>query len=367
MIQLRTALLAHVLARPEIALRLTGAEWSEVVSQGSSCASLARLGQILESANLISVVPPGAIRHIRSAEVVVRRQFQQALFEMGNITEALRPIGTVPVLLKGAAYIALGIPAGEGRYLADIDIMVPKGIIGEAESALMMDGWIGVEQDAYNQRYYREWMHEIPPMRHMRRGTVIDLHHTILPLTASPKIDAEKLFKLARSVPGIPCLKVLCPVDMVLHSATHLFHEGEFERGLRDLTDLHMLLEHFGRTEPDFWSKLVPRAQELGLTRPLYYGFRYAGKFLGTPIPRDVEEQLSADSPSLMKRAVMDELFMRALAPDHPSCQDALAPAARFLLFVRGHWLRMPAYLLIPHLVRKFWMKGRSSKAEEMQ
>jgi hypothetical protein len=32
---------------------------------------------------------------------------------------------------------------------------------------------------------------------------------------------------------------------MVLHSATHLFYDGELNHGLRDLVDLDDLLRHF--------------------------------------------------------------------------------------------------------------------------
>lgn len=357
MIRSHGVLFAHTFSRPENVSRLSGTEWAEVVNQGRSCASLARLGQVLERSGLTEGVPPGVVRHIRASEVVVRRQYQQALFEIGNITEALRPVGCVPILLKGAAYIALGISAGEGRYLSDIDIMVPRGSLGEVESALMLAGWVGAEQDAYNQRYYREWMHEIPPIRHMKRGSVIDLHHTILPPTSHPKIDAGKLFESARPVPGLPCLRVLCPVDMVLHSATHLFYEGEFERGLRDLTDFDRLLEHFGRTESRFGSQLAARAIELQLIMPLRYAFRYANLFLGTAIPGEIAELFSRNPVPSLKLALMDELFVRALSPDTPSCQDRLTSLARLLLFVRGHWLRMPVHLLVPHLTRKFFMK----------
>lgn len=358
-------LFAHTLSSPEIASRLSGVEWTEVVNQGRACASLARLGQTLEHNGLTGALPPGVIRHIRASEIVVQRQYQQALFEIGNITEALRAVDCAPILLKGAAYIALGISAGEGRYLSDIDVMVPRRRLGEAESALMLAGWIGAEQDAYNQRYYREWMHEIPPIRHMKRGSVIDLHHTILPPTSRPKIDAERLFESARPVPGLPCLRVLCPVDMVLHCATHLFYEGEFERGLRDLTDFDRLLEHFYRTEPKFGPQLVARALELQLVTPLRYAFRYANLFLGTPIRDEIGELFSRHPVSRPKLALMDALFVRALSPDTPGCQDKLAPLARLLLFVRGHWLRMPMHLLIPHLTRKFFMKNGRHKAAD--
>ena len=59
-----------------------------------------------------------------------------------------------------------------------------------------------------------------------------------------------------------PGFAVLAPEDMVLHSATHLFNEGEFDRGLRDLNDLDLLLREFGAA-----AELRPRL-----------GFGFAGK-----------------------------------------------------------------------------------------
>jgi len=37
---------------------------------------------------------------------------------------------------------------------------VSKTQIGAAEAALMLDGWVSGQRSAYDQRYYREWMHE---------------------------------------------------------------------------------------------------------------------------------------------------------------------------------------------------------------
>ena len=49
-------------------------------------------------------------------------------------------------------------------------------------------------------------------------------------------------------------------------------------------------------------------------------------------------------------------LLTIALRPVHPSCHVPGEGLARWLLFVRSHWLRMPLQLLVPHLVRKAWM-----------
>ncbi|CAH1747424.1 protein of unknown function [Thauera humireducens] len=46
-------------------------------------------------------------------------------------------------------------------------------------------------------------------------------------------------------------------------------------------------------------------------------------------------------------------IFNTLLRPMHETCDDRFSPVARFVLYVRGHSLRMPAHLLIPHLLRK--------------
>ena len=60
---------------------------------------------------------------------------------------------------------------------------------------------------------------------------------------------------------------------------------------------------------------------------------------------------------------MMDALFHRALLPIHPSCDDHFTSAARLALYVRGHWLRMPPRLLVPHLARKALRRVRGEGA----
>jgi hypothetical protein len=148
---------------------------------------------------------------------------------------------------------------------------------------------------------------------------------------------------------------------MVLHSATHLFHEGELDNGLRDLVDIDSLLRHFGE-QPGFWDRLVPRAQEVGLTRPLFYALRYVSEVLETPVPAKVLEAADVGGPRQPLRALMDFLYRRALRPNHPTCSDRWTPLARWLLYVRSHWLRMPFPLLAYHLARKALVREGQAK-----
>ncbi len=49
----------------------------------------------------------------------------------------------------------------------------------------------------------------------------------------------------------------------------------------------------------------------------------------------------------------MDSLFDEALSPDHIRHPGILATCADWVLDARGHYLRMPLHLLLPHLIRK--------------
>ncbi|MDR2838687.1 MAG: nucleotidyltransferase family protein, partial [Azonexus sp.] len=218
-------------------------------------------------------------------------------------------------------------------------------------------GWASGGSDPYDQRYYRQWMHEIPPMTHRGRGTVVDLHHNILPLTARNSPPAGELLAWSRALPGSR-FRVLCPVDMVIHSATHLFYESELQNGLRDLFDLDALLREFSAAEGDFWDQLVARAIALGLALPLFLACRYCLKLLDTAVPPATLAELErAAGLGAAACRWFDAVYLRALMPDHPLSSDAAMALARLAVYLRGHYLRMPPGLLAAHLSRKAVMR----------
>jgi hypothetical protein len=250
--------------------------------------------------------------------------------------------------------------------VSDVDILVPRQRLADVESALMMGGWVSMNRDAYDQRYYRTWMHELPPLKHMKRGTVLDVHHAIMPLTARLRPDPDRLLQAALPLSMEPPIQVLCPPDMVLHSAAHLFHEGDLELGLRGLVDLDALLREFAMEE-GFWPGLLARARLLQLEWPLHQALRYAGILLHSVVPADVTQALR-DSPgvrvSTTRQTLLDALFLRALRPAHASASDAWTPSARSLLYLRGHWLRMPPSLLVWHLLHKLVKSMQAKPAQ---
>ena len=152
----------------------------------------------LGEAGLLGDVPAAARVHFEAAQTLAQAQADAVRREIAYIDRALAPTGVPIVLLKGAAYLVAGLRAARGRIFSDIDILVPRSALAEVEAALMLEGWASAKTTAYDQRYYRRWMHELPPLRHINRQTLLDVHHAILPLTARLKPDSAKLLAAAQ-------------------------------------------------------------------------------------------------------------------------------------------------------------------------
>jgi Uncharacterised nucleotidyltransferase len=330
-------------------------DWDVAIRQARRAGLLARLAWLIDEAGLGPSVPERARGHLEAAQILARKHASDVARELDHIGDALAGLGVKPILLKGASYAAKGLPPARGRLFGDIDILVPKRLIAAAETALSSRGWQAVKQDAYDQSYYRRWMHELPPLQHKSRRTTIDVHHNIVPPTSAHPVDAKRMIDAAKPAGTDGRFAVLAPEDMVLHAAVHLFDDGEFVNGLRDLDDINRLLRHFAES-PDFWDGLTARAASLRLERPLHYALRYAARFLGTKVPpRILRDPVPAPAPAVAP--LMDFAFERGLRPLHPSCGDRLTGLALGFLYLRGHCLRMPLRLLLPHLLRKAVMR----------
>lgn len=358
----RHDLVVPALRDPASLLALDAPGWSLFIRQARQANLLARIAGQLDDRGLTGQVPEAPRGHLRAAQAFVAAQHHEVRQEIKAIRSALAPLGLPVLLLKGAAYLAGDSPVARGRAFSDVDLLVPKPRLTEAEAALMLKGWLSTTTDAYTQRYYREWMHELPPMQHVRRQSVLDVHHTILPATARAKPDAAKLFAAAQPLADWPGVQVLSAHDQVLHSMTHLFYNDDLHHGLRDLSDLDLLLRDHTRQEAD-WPALLDRAVALDLAQPLAYGLHCAQHILGTPVPADVLARAERAAPGGWHDGLMKTLWDRALRCQHASAAPAGMPVALFLLYLRAHWLRMPPWLLVRHLTIKAFRKADARRA----
>ena len=322
--------LASLLRDPTRVTSITIDVWNGIIAAARAERLLATL------AIRIGAVPvPQRVRAVLDDALLdAAREKRVALWEADRASVALAPLGIVPVLLKGAAYVAAGLKAGEGRMIGDLDILVPRDRLDAVEAALLAAGWEWVKPDPYDDAYYRRWMHELPPLIHRERDRMIDVHHTILPLTARVTPDAAAL--IADSVQTDGGWRVLSPEDRVCHAVAHLFADGDLGGGLRNLWDIHCLLDDVRDREA-----LARRAEHHGLSRHLARAQRLADHVYG-------ERQA--------RLTVMDRLFLRRLRARDGWGRDS-AKLLGLVFYARSHLLRMPPLMLARHLFTK-WRKG---------
>jgi len=341
-------LLLGVLREPARLSALPLAEWDRLLIAARATGLLGRLGAFARELGVLDDIDERPVHHLRDADLQARQQHAMLRWEATRIEQALRDTDTPIVLLKGAAYVLAETPALAGRECSDIDILVSGEQLDDVEAALIANDWVFDDLPPKDQVYFRRWLHELPPMRHARRGTSIDVHHSLLPRTDRLFIDSSAFF--ARAVPVAGSISVLAPADMVLHSAVHMFRNGDWSHALRDLSDQDLLLREFSLQE-DFWDNIVATARSLNLTATCFYCLRYAHLYFGTPVPERVWSLVADWKPRTSVLRLIDALVLRAVCPRHDDRIDRLRSLSLALLS------SFPAPRLGAWLTPLFWTK----------
>ncbi len=327
-------LLARALRLPDNVRALDADGWTALLAIARAEQMIGTLAWRLEgrlAGRLAGVeVPPAVARILADARASAEQGRIAALWEAEAARRVLAPLGVRPVLLKGTAFVAAGLRAGQGRSIGDLDILVPRASLDAVEAALLGGGWEWVKPDPYDDAYYRRWMHELPPLIHRERDRMIDVHHTILPPTARIAPDAAGL--LADAVEIAPGMWTLSPNDMLVHAAAHLFADGDLAGGMRNVWDVHCLVEQCGA------GGLAERAAHHGLGHEVARALRLAAALYGDGA----------------KLGAADHAYLRRLTA-RDGWGRATRPVTRLGFYVRSHWLRMPPAMLARHL----WTKWR--------
>ncbi|WP_306522088.1 nucleotidyltransferase family protein [Rheinheimera sp.] len=326
-------------------------DWASIIRVLRYQQCLARLGWRLRDKGLLATLPDYVLNHLKNAELIAQKQYHQVQYEAKLLNRLLKPLTTNLLFLKGAAYsLTEHANVGLGRTYSDIDLLVDRPSLLRIEQELCLYGFFAEDLDEYDQKYYREWSHEIPPLRHGNRGTLLDVHHNLLPLMTGRAPDIQLFFRHTQQTSA--GYFVFSPAAMLLHSAIHLLLSEEIKHGFRDLTDLYLILEQY--QSPDFWQELLLLATQSGFASELFLALRYNQKILAFDVPPQVWQQLEPYQPGKFQQRCLDFIFMRKLQPAHPISATSADAIADFLLLLRGHYLKMPLWLLLKHLSRKF-------------
>lgn len=352
-----STLLIELFKHPATALKISDHDWVTVIRCLRQQQQLARYSFLFRQAGIFEQLPRYARHHLRNAEIIAAKQYRQVAAEAAEIYRLLQPLAIKPIFLKGASYaLQSDITAGIGRTFSDLDILVPKSSVNAVEQRLSVFGFLPEPVTAYDQHYYRNWTHEIPPLRHHSRGTILDIHHNLIPPISGRAPDIKYFWQQVKVTEQ--GFQVLSLAAMALHSLIHLFFNEDFKKGFRDLTDLHLLFSQFEETD---WEELVRLAERSGFMFELMLACRYTSALLATSVPAWIMQQTEQYQPSGWRLSLLDFIFSRVLTPQHPLFQSRVDRLAAILALVRGHWLKMPVLVLVRHLTVKTFCSVRDT------
>jgi hypothetical protein len=338
-----------LVARKESVEGLSLKQWEQLLRILRGADMLGSFYYFLQRHEQLNLVPDFALGHLLSAKRYADRQVQQVNAEVSILSDCLAVIDCKPVFLKGAAYVLKKSSNHFGRVMSDIDILVPKVDLLKVENALKQDGWLEKKLDDYDEQYYRKWVHELPPFSHPERGVTLDVHHTIIPPITGIVIPQHYLFgnKIETEFGHL----TLSAEMIIMHCIIHLFYNEDYEKSFRDIVDIHMLLLDYENEHQITAINQV--ANDLNFSKEWYYALYLCDHLFNVHRVDTLSKENHFYSVTFLNTMFIKAIILPALIPSHDLFDNRRNKFARFMMFLRGHFLKMPLKVLIPHFFVK--------------
>jgi hypothetical protein len=255
--------------------------------------------------------------------------FRQA----SSIVSAFAGAGIPTLLLKGL-HLALAVyPEPVLRSMADLDLMVPRSQLVDAEQVLLGMGY-GTRPRA-DASFSAAHFHHLE--RLVRDGAeVVELHHAIELPTSPFRIDVSALWDAARHVQvGGATARVLSDEHLVIHLCIHLAWHHAFGRaGLKALLDLTTLAN--ARAATLDWPLVVHTAHEWRAEAFVRCALVMARDLLGAAIPDGSLGSMRHDTfddtaVTSAKRLVLAGPLPHAVGPGASRPPEGLLQRAHYL------------------------------------
>ncbi|MBK6454753.1 MAG: nucleotidyltransferase family protein [Gemmatimonadetes bacterium] len=195
---------------------------------------------------------------------------------------ALAERGIEVVVLKGIHLARFAYAEPALRNMADVDIMVRRDRLAEAEQVYLRHGY-GPEPRPDVDEFCTRSNHLA---KLVKPGVpVVEVHWSLERPTSPFQLDLDGVWERTRPamLDGAP-VRVLCPEDLLLHLAVHVSYHHHFDRAaLKGLVDVQTVLARH-RDELD-WDALASRAVAWGMGGFVYATLRLAEELLGVNVP----------------------------------------------------------------------------------
>lgn len=334
------------------------AQWQSLLQQAYKASAVSRLYVRLNTEQLVDYIPEPLQWHFTSAFCRAegcRRDFN---YSLSKLVQHLSSVKTDICLLKGAAYaIDESNPVGKGRQFADIDLLVDRQYLNTVEQVLLWHGWHCEKETEYDDKYYRDWMHELPPMRHSELPVGLDLHHHLVPPTSKMHFEAGIFNSLLRPT-DTKGMHLLTVPGQMLHTSLHMLTNDDLSGLLKDLMDFYILSEDIDRDR--HYLDLIGLATTLNIEVHVKRAIRIVAHLFSITLPAEVQQLVQ---PTSRLEGVVDRLYLNQIS--HQLLADPQTESySTFLLWCRAHWLKMPLPLLIKHTFSKFTRYVVENKTE---
>jgi len=258
-----------------------------------------------------NVIPSPVLEFFRQAYYENLARNLTLFQELKKILKALNNHGIKVVVLKGAALAETiyGNPAL--RPLSDLDLLIRKQDLAEAERELLDSGYSPIKIE-----FLGWWAEKFGGERlYVKRADFpmyVDIHWNIA--TPSAKLDSDRrhaeidrIWNEARpmKVAGVDTMSMSVE-DIILHTSAHLAaHHLQFR--LIWLKDIYELTHQYqGQIN---WEKIVENARYLKLGGPIYSCFKCAKESLDAPIPEEVLPELKSSYSNSLETKVHNFLL----------------------------------------------------------
>ncbi|HAT42931.1 MAG TPA: hypothetical protein DCS87_14575 [Rheinheimera sp.] len=329
----------------------TPAHWTQLVHQ---CREQALLGSAyLYLQPYLEELPAQIVSHFESGKIYADKQQQTLMRELLVLEQVFAEIDFPILLVKGVAYRLHKFAFAAGRVFSDLDLLVPATKVQPTVELLQSAGFMDSTEHDYDRRYYLEWSHQHPPLRHYTRGSEIDLHHTIFFAKSTVHVDIHKFIENSTRLNG-SCFSLPAAADMFVHSCLHLLFQEEYHKITKDLVDLHELYKSIDNKAAIIQSAALTNKPEV-----VALGLHLLATLFNVELSK--EEMAFVSRQNRLSRLAVAYLVRKLTE----GCNNRLA---KLWWVARGHLIKMPWYLLIYHSVAKVWfLRQKKQKLSQYQ
>ncbi len=336
-----TVLLFNFLRQPVSTIGIARpSDWTQFLQSARKYGLLATYYTYFKQCNVLGIVPKNVQRHLLSGQNYADKQAFSLANELLLLEQVFADANYPCLFLKGTAYRCAGFNYAKGRLFSDIDLLIPKDCLDDANMRLLAYGYVENELSAYDRNYYLQWSHQLPPKHNLLTGASLDLHHHIFPVVSSLHLQIAPFFQYATQLSGSK-FQLCSPSLMFVHACVHLFYQEESHKLIKDVVDLWMLFDQVS----DSLCEVREMAIQVKAQQAVAYGFALLSQIFETELDTDTKSWLLSFK---FKNKCMIWLIKTMLYTT-----GVWNVFAHCVWFLRGHLLKMGPITLIYHLSAK--------------